>query len=211
MFYQNVCSPASTCSGFVWRVDERTFQVYVEGSDMARKLSSVIGVRRTEMLRKLVLLLGGIVLAFTLALPAAASPTKKPSPAQQACLDALKQQNTTFHDQQQAAHKAFHAQQKAQNTAFREQQKTARQAFNAQQKAARETLKAANPTEAQTNALHEQQKTARKAFKAQEKAAAKAFHAQQKAAAKAFHAQQKAAREAAHAQQKAAKAACKAL
>ena len=77
------------------------------------------------MLRKLALLLGGIVLAFTLALPAAASPTKKPSPAQQACLDALKQQNKTFHGQQKAAAKAFHDQQKAAKKTFHDLQKAA--------------------------------------------------------------------------------------
>ena len=83
------------------------------------------------MLRKLTLLFGGAVLALMLAFPASAVPAKKPSPAAQACLAALKQQPKTFHEQQKAASKAFHQQQEAANKAFPAQQKAAKAACKA--------------------------------------------------------------------------------
>ena len=82
------------------------------------------------MLRKFALLFGGIVLALTLALPATAAPAKK-SPAQTACMQALKQAHKTFHAQQKAAKKTFHDTQKAANKTHHEQQKAAKEACKA--------------------------------------------------------------------------------
>ena len=109
------------------------------------------------MLRKLMLVLGGTMLALTIALPASAShatPAKPPHPnaptPHSLCLKAIAQANKTFNAQQRAATKALHVTQRAERKALRDAQKAARKALHDQQKAARATF-------------HAQQEAARKA------------------------------------------------
>jgi hypothetical protein len=169
------------------------------------------------MLRKLMLVLGGTMLALTIALPASASHAKPVKPAHAnapsphaLCLQALAQAKKTFNAQQRAATKALHVDQRTARKALRVSQKAARKALHAQQKADLAAFKLAHPnaTEAELKAFHDAQKAATKALHDAQKAARKALHVAQKAARKALHAQQKAARATFHAQQEAARKAC---
>ena len=73
------------------------------------------------MLRKLMLVLGGAMLALTIALPASASHAKPVKPvhptkvlsAHALCMQAIAKANKAFKEKQRAATKALHADQKA--------------------------------------------------------------------------------------------------
>src|SRR5438093_3417695 len=133
------------------------------------------------MLRKLMLVLGGTMLALTIALPASASHAKPPHPTaptpHSLCLKALAQANKTFNAQQRAATKALHDTQRAERKALRVAQKAARKALHDQQKADLAAFKLAHPNATDAELA---------AFQAPQKAATKALHTAQKLARKAL-------------------------
>jgi hypothetical protein len=147
-----------------------------------------------HMLKKLMLVIGGTMLALTIALPASASHAKPAKPANAntpsphaLCLQALAQANKTFNAQQRADRKALRTAQKVARTALHDQQKADLATFK---------LQHPNATEAELKAFHSLQEAAKKALNDSQKAARKALHDSQKAAKKTFHAQQEAARKA---------------
>ena len=115
------------------------------------------------MLKKIVTLAVGIMIASVLALPAFATPPAgKGKPASTACLQAVAQAGKTFHQGLRDARKAH-----------RDVAKAARETFRNQSPA---------PTGEQRKAFHKQQVAAWKTLRDQQKAARETFRGTQKTA-----------------------------
>jgi hypothetical protein len=176
----------------------------------------LLSSEEVHVLKKLMLMLAGTMLALTIALPASASSHAKPvkpaktTSAHALCMQGIAQANATFTAAQRAATKALHTSQVAAKKALNDAQKVARKALKTQQAADLATFKAQNPTAtaAQLSAFHDQQETATKALNTTQKADRTALHTSQEAAKKALHDSQKTARAAFNTSQEAAKKAC---
>jgi hypothetical protein len=170
-----------------------------------------------HMFRKLMLVLGGTMLALTIAIPASATSNAKPvkpttpSPSPHAlCMQKIADANQTFVASQRAATKKLHTDQVAAKKVSNDAQKAAREALKTLQASDLATFKQQHPTatEADLSAFHAQQETATKALNDKQKADRTALHTSQELAKKALHDSQKAARVTFNASQETAKKAC---